>query len=43
MFYTHQAVTATEVRDYSLTATNTMLLVSSTILKAPDTLTVTVK
>ena len=43
-FYdTHQAVTATEVRDYSLTATNTMLLVSLTILKAPDTLTVTVK
>ena len=43
-FYdTHQAVTATEVRDYSLTATNTMLLVSSTIQKGTDTLTVTVK
>ena len=40
---THGAIFETEVRDYSLTTANVMLLVSSTVQKGTDTLTVTVK
>jgi len=40
---THGAIFETEVRDYSLTTANVMLLVSSTVQKGTDTLTVTVQ
>ena len=40
---TQGALVETEVRDYSLTTANAMLLVSSTVQKGTDTLTVTVQ
>jgi len=43
IYDTHGALVGTEVRDYSLTTANVMLLVSSTVQKGTDTLTVTVK
>ena len=42
-FDTNGAMSATAVRDYSLTTANVMLLVSSTVQEGTDTLTVTVK
>ena len=43
VYDTHGALLETEVRDYSLTTANVMLLVSSTVQDVNGTLTVTVK
>jgi hypothetical protein len=43
VYDTHGALVETEVRDYSLTTANVMLLESSTVQQGTDTLTVTVQ
>lgn len=43
IYDTHQALQATDVSDYSLTSTNTMLLVSAAVQVGTDSLTLTVQ